>query len=174
MKRIRGPPRGAQKTQPSIPGAGGRREGLCRTGMSIHAESRNNPNRFKEKAMRKAQTFAKKITEWELINTNLKPHLQDMPYLQEIVTALDTLIAEAKTLDSQQEMARGQLQDLTHKRQDTEKQGESLRRRAASHLKGTFGFTSDELVKFGVRPRKTGPRGPRKTKPAVEPAVSSK
>jgi hypothetical protein len=27
-------------------------------------------------------------------------------------------------------------------------------------------------VKFGVRPRKTGPRGPRKTKPVVEPPVN--
>ena len=57
--------------------------------------------------MRKAQTFAKKITEWELLNANIKPHLQDMPYLQEIVTALEALIAEAKGLDSQQEVARG-------------------------------------------------------------------
>jgi hypothetical protein len=120
--------------------------------------------------MRKAQTFAKKITEWELLNANIKPHLADMPYLQEIVTELDTLIADARGFDSQQEVARGQLQDLVHKRQDAEKRGEILRRRAASHLKGSFGFTSDDLVRFGVRPRKTGPRGPRKSKPAAAPA----
>lgn len=120
--------------------------------------------------MRKAQTFAKKITDWELLNANIKPHLVEMPYLQEIVAALEALIAEARSLDSQQEVARGQLQDLTHKRQAAEKQGETLRRRATAHLKGSFGFTSDELVRFGVRPRKTGPRGPQKRKPAVTPA----
>lgn len=119
--------------------------------------------------MRKSQTFAKKITEWELLNTNIKPHLAEMPYLQEIVTALEALIAEARGFDSQQEVARGQLQDLTHRRQAAEKQGETLRRRATAHLKGSFGFTSDELVRFGVRPRKTGPRGPQKRKPAVTP-----
>ncbi|MFL6259026.1 MAG: hypothetical protein ACJ76Y_04880 [Thermoanaerobaculia bacterium] len=123
--------------------------------------------------MRKAQTFAKKITEWELLNTNIKPHLQEMPYLQEIVTALDALIAEAKSVDSQQEAARGQWEDLVHRRQSVEKEGESLRRRAASHLRGSFGFTSDQLVKFGVRPRKTGPRGPRKAKPAANPNPQS-
>ncbi len=73
--------------------------------------------------MRKAQTFAKKITEWELINTNIKPHLQEMPYLQEIVTALDGLIAEGKNLDSQQEAARSQLQDLVHRRQEAREAG---------------------------------------------------
>jgi hypothetical protein len=123
--------------------------------------------------MRKAQTFAKKITEWELLNTNIKPHLTEMPYLQDIVTELDALIAEAKGFDNQQEVARGQLQDLVHKRQDAEKRGEALRRRAASHLKGSFGFTSDDLVKFGVRPRKTGPRGPRKSKPVATPPPTS-
>jgi hypothetical protein len=119
--------------------------------------------------MRKAQTFAKKITEWELINTNIKPHLQEMPYLQEIVTALEALIAEAKGLDSQQETTRSQLQDVVHRRQEVEKKGQVLRSRATSHLKGSFGFSSDELVKFGVRPLKTGTRGPRKAKPAAVP-----
>ena len=42
-----------------------------------------------------------------------------------------------------------------------------LRRRAESHLRGSFGFTSDDLVKFGIQPRKTGPRGPRKPQPPV-------
>jgi hypothetical protein len=121
--------------------------------------------------MRKAQTFAKKVTEWELLSANLKPHLTEMPYLQDIVTQLDALIAGAKDMDNQQEVARGQLSDLVHKRQDAEKQGDTLRSRAASHLKGSFGFTSDDLVKFGIRPRKTGPRGPRKSKPAPQPPV---
>jgi hypothetical protein len=124
--------------------------------------------------MRKAQSFAKKITEWELLNVNIKPHLQEMPFLQEIVTELEGLIAEAKGLDSQQEVARGQLQDFVQKRQEAEKRGETLRRRAASHLKGSFGFNSNELVKFGVRPRKTGSRGPNKNKrkPAEQPPVN--
>jgi len=117
--------------------------------------------------MRKAQTFAKKITEWELVNANIEPHLAEMPHLQEIVTAIQALIAEAKGLDAEQEVARGRFQDVIHKRQDVEKRGETLRRRAASHLKGSFGFSSDELVKFGVRPRPTGPR--KRKAPAVPP-----
>jgi regulator of replication initiation timing len=124
--------------------------------------------------MRKAQTFAKKVTEWDLLNNNIKPHLAEMPYLQEIVTGLETLIAEAKTLDAEQEAARGRLQDMVQRRQEVEKEGEALRSRVASHLRGSFGFTSNDLVKFGVRPRRTGPRGPRKAKtPAEQPAASA-
>jgi hypothetical protein len=117
--------------------------------------------------MRKAVVFAKRTNTWELLSANLKPHLAEMPYLQGIITALDGLIAQGKSLDLAQEVARGQLQDAVHKRQELEKQGESLRRRAEAHLRGSFGFTSDDLVKFGVRPRKSGPRGPRQKKPPV-------
>lgn len=122
--------------------------------------------------MRKAKAFAEKINEWEMINANMTPRLAEMPHLQEIVTALDALIGEAKGLDSEQELARSQLQDIVHRRQGVEKRGETLRRRAAAHLKGSFGFSSDELVKFGVRPRPTGPRkrkAPAETPPTPAP-----
>ncbi len=121
--------------------------------------------------MRKAVTFAKKITEWELLNTNIKPHLPDMPHLQGVSADLDALIVQSKQLDSQQEVARGQLQDAVHQRQGLEKKGETLRQRASSLLKGSLGSESDDLVKFGIRPRKTGPRGPRKPKPPVTPGT---
>jgi len=120
--------------------------------------------------MRKAQAFSNKITGWELISANMKPRLAEMPHLQEIATAMDALITEAKSLDSEQELARAQLQDIIHRRQDLEKRGEVLRRRAASHLKGSFGFSSDELVKFGVRPRPTGPR--KRKAPAGTPTTT--
>ena len=126
--------------------------------------------------MRRAVTFAKKITEWELLNTNIKPHLPDLPHLQGVSADLDALIVQSKQLDSQQEIARGQLQDSVHQRQALEKKGETLRQRASSLLKGSLGFASDDLVKFGIRPRKSGPRGPKKQKPPVAaktPAVSA-
>jgi hypothetical protein len=122
--------------------------------------------------MRKARAFAEKITGWELINANVKPRLAEMPHLQGIVTAIEALIVEAKSLDSEQELARSQLQDIIHRRQVLEKRGQDLRRRAASHLRGSFGFSSDELVKFGVRPQPTGPRkrkAPAETPPTPAP-----
>jgi hypothetical protein len=119
--------------------------------------------------MRKAVTFAKKITEWELLNTNIKPELPNMPHLQGVSADLDALIVQSKQLDSQQEVARGQFQDSVHQRQALEKKGQTLRQRASSLLKGTLGSESDDLVKFGIRPRKTGPRGPNKPKPPVTP-----
>jgi hypothetical protein len=121
--------------------------------------------------MRKSQTFAKRIVEWELLIVNLRPHLGELPFLQDIVTEMESLITTAKTLDSQQEVARGVLQGAVQQRQGVERQGEALRRRVGAHLRGNYGFTSNDLVKFGLRPRKTGPRARAVKKPVTPPAA---
>jgi len=116
--------------------------------------------------MRKANVFGRKSTNWALVSTNLKPHLADMPQVQPLQVELDALVGEAHDVDAKQELARGQARDLTRQRQNIEKRGEDLRRRIASHLRGTFGFTSEQLVQFGVNPR---PRVTRRKKSVQTP-----
>ena len=41
-----------------------------------------------------------------------------------------------------------------------------IRRRVEAHLRGTYGYTSDQLIKFGVKPR---PRVVRKKAKPAEP-----
>jgi hypothetical protein len=114
--------------------------------------------------MRSAKEFSNRITSWDLTSTSVKPHLADMPQVQPLQTELETLIPDARSLDSRMELARSQARDLTQQRQAIEKRGEDLRRRIASHLRGTFGFTSEQLIQFGVNPR---PRVIRRKKPAA-------
>lgn len=103
--------------------------------------------------MRNGDSFGEKLSSWELIDTNLEPHLAEMPHIEPIVTELKGVITEAKSIESEQELVRGRLRDLVRRRQEVEKKGENLRRRAAAHLKGTFGFTSEQLIQFGIAPR---------------------
>lgn len=117
--------------------------------------------------MRSATIFGKRINNWQLLNDNVKPHLAEMPQVQPVAAELETVIAEARAIDNEQEIARGRLRELTRMRQDAEKKGENLRRRLASFLRGTFGFTSERLIQFGVNPQPTKTR-PRKTDPASE------
>jgi len=124
--------------------------------------------------MRRANTYTAKTGTWEMMSTNLKPHLADMPFLQPIVTELDTLIFDGKSLDSEQEVARKQLADITHRRQEIEKRGEQLRTRISAHLKGSFGYTSDQLIQFGISPRPRVIRRKKQLKPAAELAVRAK
>ncbi|MEA2561748.1 MAG: hypothetical protein QOH06_3252 [Acidobacteriota bacterium] len=103
--------------------------------------------------MRSANSFAAKVTSWELLATNLQPHLAVMPHLQAFYEQMLALILLARELDGQQESARAQARELTHQRQEVERDGENLRARVAAHLRATFGFTSEQLVQFGINPR---------------------
>jgi len=110
-------------------------------------------------------TLAKLISDWELLSTALQPHLTDMPYLKDMATQLEGLIAAAKGMDTKQQDLRGSLQETVRQRQDLEKRGKDLHLRAAAMLRGNLGFDNQTLLGFGVKPRR-----PRKKKaPADTP-----
>jgi len=111
-------------------------------------------------------TLAKLISDWELLDTALQPHLTDMPFLKDKATELEGLIAEAKGMDTRQQDLRGTLQETVRQRQELEKRGKVLKSLLASLLRGTLGFDNQTLLAFGVKPRR--PR--RKKAPAETPA----
>lgn len=122
--------------------------------------------------MRNQNTFGDKLGNWKVVHTNLTPHLQEMPHLQPLHTSMQELIAEAEAHDAEQETVRGRLRELSAKKRDIERRGQSLRSRLAAHLRGTFGYTSEQLIQFGLNPLKTtGRKRPeRKKKSAETPA----
>ena len=122
--------------------------------------------------MRSITGLGKTVVNWQLLNDNIKPHLTEMPQVQPIAVELEALIAEIRALDNEQEVARGRFRELTRRRREAEKKGEALRRRVAAHLRGTFGFTSEQLIQFGINPRPTTRTRTRrkKTDPPAPPA----
>jgi len=114
-------------------------------------------------------TLAKLISDWELLNVALQPHLTDMPFLKDKATELTGLIADAKGMDGKQQDLRGSLQEIVRQRQDLEKRGKVLRSQLAALLRGTLGFDNQTLLSFGVKPRR-----PRKKKaPADTPTPAA-
>ena len=118
---------------------------------------------------RSADGFSIRINNLQLMINNLEPKLETMPFMRPIQEEIAALVVEGRQLEADQENARKQFTELVRRRQALEKKGESLRLRAAAMLRGTFGFTSEELIPFGLRPRprNTGPRK-RKTKAEKE------
>ena len=106
-------------------------------------------------------TLAKLISDWELLNAALQPHLTDMPYLKDKATELEGLIAEAKGMDTKQQDLRGSLQETVRQRKDLEKRGKVLQSRLTAILRGNLGFDNQTLLGFGIKPRR--PARPKKT-----------
>jgi len=124
-------------------------------------------------------TFQRIVGDCELLSSNLKPLLTEMPLLQEESSALDTLIAKAKSLGNEQEVLTGRLREITRLRQETQRESQDMRSRVASLLRGKLGFKNESLLGFGIPPRKRARKKPEKTadpKPvpgdSVPPAAS--
>ena len=108
----------------------------------------------------KGQSSAEKFSRWGITASNLREHLEEMPHVAADLAEMDRLIAEARALESQQEAIRGQAREVTAQLNELAKNGEKLRSRLRSHLQARFGPTSEALLKFGFRPRRTPRRKP--------------
>ena len=122
--------------------------------------------------MRSAEGFSVLINDLQLMNNNLEPKLDEIPHMRKLQEQIARVVVGGRELEAEQETARKMLRELVRKRQELEKEGTDLRLRAAAMLRGTFGFTSEELIPFGIRPRprNTGPRKRRKKAEAEQQA----
>ena len=119
----------------------------------------------------KGHSNAEKLSRWEVLITNAKPSVQDMPYIESDVTALSQKLDDVRSLESKQEDLRSQVRDLVKQIQTATKDGEKIRNRLGATMKGKYGFQSDALVKYGFKPRPQSiRRGANKPTPEPPPA----
>jgi hypothetical protein len=111
-------------------------------------------NRHKqENTVMPTRNFQAQLSRWEVLNTNLKPHLDLLPHLQPGQRELEQKIAEGKVLAAQQSQLTGALRDSIVRRQELEKATNHLREYLESGLRHAFGTTSQKLHEFEIRPR---------------------
>jgi hypothetical protein len=103
--------------------------------------------------MARAKVSSTRVRSWDLLNESLKPLLAEMPHIQPLQVELAGVLEGVRSLDTEQEETRSKLRDIVRRRQDAERQGEIVRRRVEAHLRGTFGYISEELIRFGIKPR---------------------
>lgn len=111
------------------------------------------------------QSFQKIVSYCELLNSTLKPQLAEMPHLQDESTELDALIVKAKSLDNEQQVLRGRLREITRLRREAELEGQDLRSRIAAQIRGKIGFHNENLLGFGIPPRKRTRKKPQQDSP---------
>ena len=98
----------------------------------------------------KGHSSGQRTGRWEVLLTNLRPSLPDMPHLQDDFKALDALLPQARTLQTQREDLRSQASALAQSHEKVLKEGDQIRARMASALKAKFGFTDATLGKYGI------------------------
>jgi hypothetical protein len=118
------------------------------------------------------------IAECELLKDTIEPLLTEMPHLAPEHTELGSFLDNIRTLRTRQQELTGQLRQTTRLRRETEQKGQDLRSRVAAQLRGKLGFKNEQLLKFGVPPRRKAVRRKAEapaggTPPAAKPSAAS-
>ncbi|MEA2694687.1 MAG: hypothetical protein QOJ16_4074, partial [Acidobacteriota bacterium] len=116
----------------------------------------------------RGRSSADRTTRWDVLVTNLKPSLPEMPHVVDDLKALEEMLAQARALETQQEDLRSQARKSNSQLQKLLVAGDRIRSRLGSTLKGKLGFTDVALSKYGFKPIPTV----RKRKSATPPAAT--
>ena len=118
-------------------------------------------------------TFAKVVTDCDLLKTSLEPLLTELPHLTPEHTELVSFLDDARSLNTRQQELKGQLRQTIRLRQEAEVRGQDLRSRVAAQLRGKLGFKSEQLLKFGVPPRRKRARRSSEETPSTDPTPTT-
>jgi hypothetical protein len=99
-------------------------------------------------------SFEKVVTECELVKAALESLLTDMPHLTQEHADLSAFLVDVKSLNTRQKELTGQVRQVTRQRRETALRGVDLRSRVAAQLRGKLGFKNEQLLKFGIPPRR--------------------
>jgi hypothetical protein len=124
-------------------------------------------------------TFAKLVANCELLRLNMEPMLAQNPLLAPKHEELAAYLTQAKAVLARQSELRGLKQEATRLRKEAHEKGQDLYNRVAALIRSEMGFKTEQLLKFGIPPRKRvrrtkkqGPAPPSGTQPpAPTPAA---
>ena len=88
------------------------------------------------------------ITRWQTMLDNLKPLLQDYPYLQDEFDELEQMLADCIETNSLQEKLKADLSVATEKIEKLYKDGDGVFGKILRHLKAELGHDSPKLKAF--------------------------
>ena len=120
-------------------------------------------------------SYARTVADCQLMAAALEALLGDMPHLNTEHAELLAFLGEVQELARLQEDLKGQLQQMTRLRRESERRGQDLRSRVAAQLRGKLGFKNETLLRFGVPPRRARIRRTpdEPTKPPTESSVGT-
>jgi hypothetical protein len=104
------------------------------------------------------RSIQESIADWEVMHSNLAPQIDEMPHLGTDREALQSLITEVKALESEQEVHKATLRETNRKRAELLRRGRDLTGRITASLRGHFGPESEQLIRYGIKPRQRDAR----------------
>jgi hypothetical protein len=125
----------------------------------------------------KGTTIPERIARWKVITAGLQPLLGSMPHLADLHAQLVQVTTQSEEMDARAEALKAESRTVNTSRETLAKSGDDLRARLGAALQTAYGFKSEKLIEFGLKPRKPRSRDkqPRvkKTQPGSTPATTT-
>ena len=106
----------------------------------------------------KGFALSDKANRWEVLITNGREHVPELPHIGEDLNQLEVKSAEARVLISRGDDLRAQARENTRKLRELVQEGEKIRARVGLNLQARYGIFNEKLVKFGFQPRREARR----------------
>jgi hypothetical protein len=104
-------------------------------------------------------TFARKVTKWEVTTNALLANAADLPHLEADRIELQALLAEVMELGNQQIALQSRFQQSLRDVDEKLRQGETLTARLRAGIRAKYGYKSEKLTEFQIRPLRRRVRG---------------
>lgn len=119
-------------------------------------------------------SLSARIEAWTILQSNLKPQVEEVPHLASELANLERLLLEGKTLEEARTEHLRAIGARSRERKMVILEGDALFKRLTLALRAQYGPQSEKLFKYGVTPEK--PRRRRALGAGVEepPVIEAK
>jgi hypothetical protein len=99
-----------------------------------------------------SNTFSKTVTDWELLATTVAANAGDLEYLEPTRVELVAVLQTAMALGVQQDRQQAEAQQTSRVIEETLRRGEALAARLRAGVRSKYGYKSEKLREFQLRP----------------------
>jgi hypothetical protein len=110
-------------------------------------------------------TFSKAVTNWELIVNAVAANAVDLASLEPLRVELHGVLQVAMELGNQQDAIQARAQQTSRELGEQLRRGEALAARLRAGIRAQYGYKSEKLTEFQLRPFRRRSRGPVETPP---------
>jgi hypothetical protein len=113
-------------------------------------------------------SVAEHSLEWSQLLTSVGTNAEDVPYLADLTAELERVLESITALETERLALTARRQQITRDLENLKNRGRILAARVRSGLKTKYGFGSEKLTEFGIRPRRRRLRDQRAEEAVVE------
>jgi hypothetical protein len=112
-----------------------------------------------------SKTFSKTVTDWEMLATTVANNAADLAHLEATRLELTSVLEEVMGLGVQQDRMQSESQQASRELDELMRKGEALAARLRAGIRSQYGYKSEKLTEFQLRPirrrsRTTDPEPP--------------